>query len=263
MVVVATLASIAMVTVVVSAALTGIAMVVVTAVAVVVAVAVTTIVVTAVAMVVVVATRTCVVVVVSVAVMMATMIAVMIAIAEVVMTMGFVMRTAVDRSGDSVMWVAVTIHVEAAMMMVVAVQAVVGMIAVGQTIIVIVMVVIYIIDAECPATCCGVDWTEEIVQTHEDAVLCSVEDVTQIFVAVVEIVVVRVDGIRVAIHHIVHQVICLVDEVVVDLKAVFVLSRGELQLVSHAVGEETCCLTNACIAHCHYAHQGEQRQGQS
>lgn len=138
----------------------------------------------------------------------------------------------------------VTIHIESACMMVVAVQAVIGVVAGGQSIIVVTMVVVNVIDAECPVTSCGVDRAEEVFQTHEQAVLCSIKNVAKILVAIVQIVVVAVDGIGIAIYYVIHEIVSRVNEVIVHFEAILVLSWRELQFVGHSIGEKTCSLTH-------------------
>ena len=77
---------------------------------------------------------------------------------------------------------------------------------------------------ECPIIACHVDGAIEVVDVQHAAVLTGAEHPTQIIVTHVEQVVVIVQCPCKAIEHIVHNVVYVVDEVVVYLIHIVVLS---------------------------------------
>lgn len=180
-------------------------------------------------------------------------VAMVIAIAEIIATMGLVVMTMTDCYRGCMMVVMISVDVISAVIMDVAMHAVIGVIAVGQAEVVVVMIVVDIVDAEGPATCCGVDRAEEIIEPHEDTELGGIQDVAKILVTIVKVIVVGIDGVGIAIDNVIHQTIGTRNEVIVHLVAVFVLSWGQLELISHTVCEEAGCLADAGIAHSHHA----------
>lgn len=180
-------------------------------------------------------------------------VAMVIAIAEIIATMGLVVMTMTDFYRGCMMVVMISVDVISAVIMYVAMHAVIGVIAVGQAEVVVVMIVVDIVDAEGPATCGGVDRTEEIIEPHEDTELGGIQDVAKILVTIVKVIVVGIDGVGIAIDNVIHQTIGTRNEVIVHLVAVFVLSWGQLELISHTVGEEAGCLADAGIAYSHHA----------
>lgn len=105
-------------------------------------------------------------------------------------------------------------------------------------------VVIDLMDTEQPATCYRIDRTEEVIEAHEGTILNLGHDVTEVIVTPIQILVIAIYGIVMAINHTIHDRIDRLDEVVVDLVAIFVLLGGELEFVCHTVAEETCLLAN-------------------
>lgn len=181
-------------------------------------------------------------------------VAMVIAIAEIIATMGLVVMTMTDCYRGCMMVVMISVDVISAVIMDVAMHAVIGVIAVWQAeVVVVVMIVVDIVDAEGPATCGGVDRAEEIIDPHEDTELGGIQDVAKILVTIVKVIVVGIDGVGIAIDNVIHQTIGTRNEVIVHLVAVFVLSWGQLELISHTVGEEAGCLADAGIAHSHHA----------
>ena len=108
------------------------------------------------------------------------------------------------------------------------------------------MVRVDVEDAEQPVAGICIDGAEEIVQRNESQVLSLRHDVTQVVVAVIEVIVVPVDILGITVHHFVHDGIDGGNEIVVDLIAVLNLLRREVKLVSHTIGQETCVLADRC-----------------
>ena len=106
------------------------------------------------------------------------------------------------------------------------------------------MVRVDVEDAEQPVAGIRIDGAEEIVQRHECQVLGLRHDVAQVVVAVIEVIVVPVDILGITIDYFVHDGIDGGDEIIVDLIAVLNLLRREVELVSHAISQETCVLAD-------------------
>ena len=95
------------------------------------------------------------------------------------------------------------------------------------------------IDGERPSTTVPKKRMEEVVGRSEDAVLPVEEDVTQVGIAVDEIVAVDIIG-RLHTEQIVE----------VDLVAIFVLLVVEVELIRHLIGEEQSLLASLLVIHC-------------
>lgn len=106
------------------------------------------------------------------------------------------------------------------------------------------MVRVDVEDAEQPVAGIRIDGAEEIIQRNECQILSLRHDVTQVVVAVIEVIVVPVDILGIAVHHFVHDGIDRCNEIIVDLIAVLNLLRREVKLVGHAVGQEACVLAD-------------------
>lgn len=109
----------------------------------------------------------------------------------------------------------------------------------GGTMIEEVAVGIVAIDGERPSTTVPKKRMEEVVGRSEDAVLPVEEDVTQVGIAVDEIVAVDIIG-RLHTEQIVE----------VDLVAIFVLLVVEVELIRHLIGEEQSLLASLLVIHC-------------
>ena len=95
------------------------------------------------------------------------------------------------------------------------------------------------IDGERPCATVPEQRMEEIVGSSEDAVLPIKEDVTQISIAIDEVV--AIDIIR-RLH---------AEQIVeVDLVAIFVLLVVEIELIRHLIGEEQSLLASLLVIHC-------------
>ena len=121
---------------------------------------------------------------------------------------------------------------------VVSVTTAVGLIARRRIVVEEAAVAIDRIDAERPVLARAVDWAIEVVELHELRKLAGIKHIAHIFVAHVKQAIILVDGVMIAIHHIVHDAIGRIDEVIVDLVAVIVLHRRKVELVGHAVAQE-------------------------
>ena len=106
------------------------------------------------------------------------------------------------------------------------------------------MVRVDIEDAEQPVAGIRIDGAEEIVQRNECQILGLRHNVAQVVVAVIEVIVVPVDILGITVHHLVHNGIDRCNEIIVDLIAVLNLLRREVELVSHAISQETCVLAD-------------------
>ena len=106
------------------------------------------------------------------------------------------------------------------------------------------MVRVDVEDAEQPVAGIRIDGAEEIVQRNECQILGLRHDVAQVVVAVIEVIVVPVDILGITIDYFVHDGIDGGDEIIVDLIAVLNLLRREVELVSHAISQETCVLAD-------------------
>lgn len=118
------------------------------------------------------------------------------------------------------------------------------------------------VDAECPAATRAVDRAIEVIERDEAGILAGIEHEAEILIAVVEQAVVLIDGIVIAIHHIVHDTVNGVDEIEVDLIAVIVLHRSQVEFVGHAVAQEACIGANVAHRHCeHLSGHSQQNHG--
>jgi len=124
------------------------------------------------------------------------------------------------------------------------VAAAIDSIEAGHSEVVVVAVGIAGIDTEVPETIAPVKGTIEVGGVEESPVLPVEQDIAQ-----VEVAVLPVDAIEVVVVVDAHQV------VEVDFVCCLILLLGEVQLVSHLVGEEQSLLTSLLIAH------GAGRQG--
>lgn len=87
------------------------------------------------------------------------------------------------------------------------------------------MVVVDAVDSECPATAVAIDRTIEIVERQETCILGSIEHITKVFVAIVEQAIVLTECIVGTKDNIRHQVVDGIDEIIVNLVAIFILHR--------------------------------------
>ena len=126
----------------------------------------------------------------------------------------------------------------------------IGMIARGGAIIVVVAVGVAGIDTHTPSVPVHIQRTVEVVALDEAAVLPAAKHIHEVFVAHIEQIVVVVDGVVVAVRHIVDNFVDLVEEVEVYLIHVFILAVAEAQFVAHTVGKETCLAADIGQAHC-------------
>ena len=148
------------------------------------------------------------------------------------------------------------------------VGATIGVIACGCAEIEVVAVGVAVPDTHAPCVSCHIYRTVEVVAIDKPAVLAAAENIHEVFVAHVEQIVVVVDGIVVAIHHIVDYLIHLIQEVKVDFIYVVVLTVRESQFVSHTVGKEARLATDVgqthrCITLCTDSCQSYKHHGQS
>lgn len=111
------------------------------------------------------------------------------------------------------------------------------------------MVGVDAVDAQAPGIGKSVDWTIEILQSTEASELASIKDHTEIVVTPIQQIVVSIDGILIAIDHIIHDFVDSRNKIVIDLIAIFVLHSAHGQFISHSVAEETRILTNLTVAH--------------
>ena len=95
------------------------------------------------------------------------------------------------------------------------------------------------IDAEVPITCAPVQWAVEVVGCDVCLPLCVEQNVAQVAVAALPVVAI---DIVVARHT--HQV------VEVDFVGGLILFVGEVQLVSHFIGQEQCLVASLFVTHC-------------
>ena len=95
------------------------------------------------------------------------------------------------------------------------------------------------IDAEVPITCAPVQWAVEVAGCDVCLPLCVEQNVAQVAVAALPVVAI---DIVVARHT--HQV------VEVDLVGGLILFVGEVQLVSHFIGQEQCLVASLFVTHC-------------
>lgn len=158
--------------------------------------------------------------------------AMMVAIVATAMVGAGIVALNVMRMGVDV--VVIAIDVVAMRMMMAAMSSVVGMIDVGR-IEEEVPSMIDVMNTEQPAAGIHVDGTQEVFAAEEGSVLDLIEDVAQVFVTVVEMVVVAVIGVIVASYDLVHIWVDRCDEVVVDFIAILILLWGKVELVGHAV----------------------------
>jgi len=132
--------------------------------------------------------------------------------------------------------------IETAWVVVAAVETTIGIVDPWNSVIVVVRIGVVIVDAEQPAACRGIDWTAEVVERHEAQILIAGHDVSQVFVTIVQEIIVMIGHHGITIDHIIHDGVDRCDEIVVDLIAVFDLLRSEIELIRHAISEETCFL---------------------
>ena len=126
----------------------------------------------------------------------------------------------------------------------------IGMIARGGAIIVVVAVGVAGIDTHTPSVPVHIQRTVEVVALDEAAVLPAAKHIHEVFVAHIEQIVVVVDGVVVAVRHIVDDFVDLVEEVEVYLIHIFILAVAESKLVSHTVSEESCFTADVHNTHC-------------
>jgi hypothetical protein len=105
------------------------------------------------------------------------------------------------------------------------------------------------IDAEEPSAGSHTDWTIEVLNLQEAAILTVAQHPAKIIVAEIESIVVVVDSPLVTINHIVECVAERVDEIVVNLIYVVVLTVVQSKLVSHLIGEIESLFADAAAAH--------------
>lgn len=120
----------------------------------------------------------------------------------------------------------------------------------GSTEVEVVTVCIVCPDAHSPRVPHHVKRTVEVVTVHEPAVLIVTEHIHEVLVAHVEQVVIIVDGVVISIHHIIDNLIHLIQEVEVDFVHIFKLAVREAQLMSHTVGQEARFATDIAQTHC-------------
>ncbi len=168
-----------------------------------------------------------------------------IAMTEVMMTMT-VLMTAME-----IMWmsidmviVAMCASIVATRMIVTCMGTMIMIVDAWHIVIEMGQVMVDLMDTEQPTTSCSVDRTEEIIQTHESAILYLVQDITKVIIAPIQIVIVAVDSIIVTINYSIHNRINRGDEVIVDLIAILILLRGKIEFVCHTIAQETSILTN-------------------
>jgi len=94
------------------------------------------------------------------------------------------------------------------------------------------------IDAERPLAASAVQWTVEVFAIQETAILTAGQYIADIVIAVIQILIVTVDGIAVTIDDIVHDTVDLIEEVEVNLVDIIVLPWRKVQFVGHAVADE-------------------------
>lgn len=126
----------------------------------------------------------------------------------------------------------------------------IGVIACGDTEVIVIAVGVAIPDTHTPCVAYHIYRTIEIVAIHKPAVLAAAKHIHEILIAHVEQIVVIVDGIVVSIYHIVYDLVYLVEEVEVDFIHVIVLAVRQSEFVSHTVGEEAGFTTDVVQAHC-------------
>ncbi len=130
-----------------------------------------------------------------------------------------------------------TLNIETAMMIEAAVTTTIAVVNRGMTIIVIPYAIITI-DGEEPTVVQPRERTEEVVGGSEDGVLPVVQDMTQVGIAVSQIVAIDI-------------ISCLDPQEVVkvDLVAVVVLLVVQVQFISHLIREETGLFASLFVAH--------------
>ncbi len=115
--------------------------------------------------------------------------------AKVAVTMGCIRIAMMDMNRLMMMRMIISCYIETVMMMVSAMQSMICMIACWHSIIEIMMVVIDIIDSECPPTTNSINRTEKVIKANEYAELRSVQNITKVLISVIKIVIVGVNGI--------------------------------------------------------------------
>ena len=95
------------------------------------------------------------------------------------------------------------------------------------------------VDAEVPVACVPVEWAVEVAGGDVCLPLCVEQNVAQVAVAALPVV-----AIDIVITRYTHQI------VEVDLVGGLILLVGEVQLVSHLVGQKQCLVASLFVTHC-------------
>ena len=129
------------------------------------------------------------------------------------------------------------------------VSTTIGVIVHRHTKVEIVAVSITRIDAHTPTSLYHIDRTVEIVTIDKSAVLTVTEHIHKVLIAHIEQIVIIVNGVVIAIHHIVNHLVHLIEEIEIDFIYIIVLAVTKSKFMSHTVGKEACLTTDFRQAH--------------
>ena len=114
----------------------------------------------------------------------------------------------------------------------------------GNSVIEVVTVVVALVDAEDEVRTGVIEGTIEVLPFQEPLELAATEHIAKVLVADVKQIIVVVDCVVVAKDHVVDDFVDVPEKVVVDLIDINPLLAGQIQFVTHPVGEEASFTTN-------------------
>ncbi len=148
--------------------------------------------------------------------------------------------------------IAIAVNIVAGRVMTAGMATDVDLEADGQTHVEMSVVGIRHVRTKGPTAVVNTERSIETLCSHKAVVLIWVEHVREIFVTIVEVGIIAVDGVRVATLHIVEVIADGVDEVIVDFVAVVILHGREVEFVCHAVAQEARILPHLAPAKSHH-----------
>ena len=114
----------------------------------------------------------------------------------------------------------------------------------GNSVVEVVTVAVALVDAEDEVRTGVIEGTIEVLPFQEPLELAATEHVAEVLVADVKQIIVVVDCVVVAKDHIIDDFVDVPEKVVVDLIDINPLLAGQIQFVTHPVGEEASFATN-------------------
>ena len=136
------------------------------------------------------------------------------------------------------------------MMMMTRMRSIISLIMMRLAKIKMLHIMIYIIYTEQPLVRSRINRTIKIFHAHKPTILRRGKNPAQIFVTIIQTIIIAIQCIGISPYHIVHDITHAIDEIIIHFIHIIILHRAQVKFVCHSVCQETSVFTHLAHAHC-------------